>query len=246
MSNVTAGILLIGDEILSGKVQDENARFLIEELRGLGVALRRVIVIPDVLDEISATVRELAGRFDHVFTSGGVGPTHDDLTMEGVARAFGQKVVRHPELETLLRGYYGERLEERNLRMADVPEGAHFVHGDPASPRAVWPVVAVENVYILPGIPEIFRHKFTSIRERFRSEPYHLRCVFTGDEEGRIAAALDRVVAAHPLVQVGSYPKLDPTDYKVKVTLESKDPGAVEAATAELVTLLGASVVRVA
>src|SRR6478735_3329447 len=114
----SAGIILIGDEILSGKVVDENARFLIEELRELGVALRRVIVIPDVLDEIAGTVREFAARFDHVFTSGGVGPTHDDLTMDGVAMAFGEKVIRHPELERLLRGYYGERLEERNLRMA--------------------------------------------------------------------------------------------------------------------------------
>jgi molybdenum cofactor synthesis domain-containing protein len=241
-----AGIVLIGDEILSGKVQDENARFLIEELRGLGVGLRRVIVIPDVLDEIAETVRDFAERFDHVFTSGGVGPTHDDLTMEGVARAFGQKVVRHPELEALLRGYYGDKLEERNLRMAEVPEGAHFVHGAPPNVSATWPVIAMQNVYILPGIPEIFRRKFVSIRERFRSAPYHLRSVFVRDEEGRIAAALDEVVAAHPMVQVGSYPKLDPTDYQVKVTLESKDRDAVEAATAELVARLGQTVVRVA
>src|SRR5689334_7115271 len=125
-----AAIILIGDEILSGKVVDENARFLIEEVSELRVPLRRMIVIPDVLEEIAATVREFSGRFDHVFTSGGVGPTHDDLTMEGVALAFGEKLIRHPELERLLRGYYGERLEERNLRMADVPAGAHFVHGD--------------------------------------------------------------------------------------------------------------------
>src|SRR5262245_45655819 len=123
MDVATAGIILIGDEILSGKVTDENARFLIEELRTLGVALKRIIVIPDVLDEIDDTVREFAGRYQHVFTSGGVGPTHDDLTMEGVARAFGTRVQRHPELESLLRAYYGERLEERNLRMADVPSG---------------------------------------------------------------------------------------------------------------------------
>lgn len=237
----TAGIILIGDEILSGKTVDENARFLISELRELGVALRRVTVIPDVLDEIAATVREFSGRYDLVFTSGGVGPTHDDLTMEGVARAFGEGVVRHPTLEKLLRDYYGERLEDRNLRMAEVPAGAHFVAGD----HPTWPVIARENVYILPGIPEIFRRKFKSIRERFRIAPYHLRCVFTCWEEGRIAADLDRVVAGWPLVQVGSYPKLDPNEYKVKVTLESKDAEAVEAATAELVRALGESVVRV-
>jgi molybdenum cofactor synthesis domain-containing protein len=241
MESTTAGIILIGDEILSGKVNDENARFLIDELRELGVALRRVVVIPDVLDEIEATVREFSARFEHVFTSGGVGPTHDDLTMEGVARAFGTRVVRHPELEALLRGYYGARLEERNLRMAEVPDGAHFVAGD----HPTWPVVAMQNVYILPGVPEIFRRKFTSIRERFRAAPFFLRCVFVSDEEGRIAGALDAVVAAYPTVQVGSYPKLDPTEYRVKVTIESKVSGDVEAATAHLVQALGAAVVRV-
>jgi molybdenum cofactor synthesis domain-containing protein len=236
----TAGIILIGDEILSGKVVDENARFLIEELRALGVHLQRVTVIPDLLEEIAATVREFAARFDHVFTSGGVGPTHDDLTMDGVARAFGQRVLRHPELERLLRAYYGDKLEERNLRMADVPEGAHLVHGD----HPTWPVIALGNVYILPGIPEIFRRKFMSIRDRFRGDPFHLRCVFTSDEEGSIAGALDRIVATFTAVQVGSYPKLDPTDYRVKVTLESKDRAAVEAATAALILALGPSVVR--
>jgi molybdopterin-biosynthesis enzyme MoeA-like protein len=204
------------------------------------VALQRIVVIPDLVDEIAATVRELSARFDHVFTSGGVGPTHDDLTMEGVARAFGARVVRHPELEALLRGYYGAALEERNLRMADVPEGVHFVAGD----QPTWPVIAFRNVYILPGIPEIFRRKFKSIRERFRSAPFHLRCVFTSDEEGRIAGALDRIVASYGGVQVGSYPRIDSPEYKVKVTLEGKDSALVDAATAELVRALGASVIR--
>jgi len=227
---------------LSGKIVDENARFLTDELRQLGVALRRITVIPDVIDEIEATVRDFAARFGQVFTSGGVGPTHDDLTMEGVARAFGQKLFRHPELEQLMRGYYGERLEPRNLRMCDVPEGARLVQAGHPS----WPVVAVENVYVLPGVPEIFRAKFLSIREQFRQAPYHLRQIFTSAEEGSIAADLDRVVAAYPMVQVGSYPKFDvaAVGYSVKVTLESKDAAAVDAAAAELRAALGSSVVR--
>jgi len=238
----TAGIILIGDEVLSGKVVDENARFLIAELRELGVSLRRVIVIPDVLDEIADTVRDFSARYDHVFTSGGVGPTHDDLTMEGVARAFGEAVLRHPELEQLLRSYYGERLEERNLRMAEVPAGAHFVHGDHPS----WPVIARKNVYILPGVPEIFRRKFKWIRERFREEPYVLRQVFTSSEEGIIAHHLDAVVAAFPGVQIGSYPRFDAVEYKVKVTLEAKDAALVDAATEDLVRRLGEHVLRTA
>jgi molybdenum cofactor synthesis domain-containing protein len=236
----TAGIILIGDEILSGKVADENARYLIEELRALGVSLRRLIVIPDVLDEIELTVREFAARYDHVFTSGGVGPTHDDLTMEGVARAFGEKVVRHPDLEKMLRDHFGARLEERNLRMAEVPERAHFVHGESTS----WPVIARANVYILPGVPEIFRRKFASIRERFRDAPYHLRCVFTRSEEGSIAGHLDCIVAAYPGVQVGSYPRFDTAEYRVKVTIESKDAALVEAAAKDLLQRLGNDVVK--
>jgi molybdenum cofactor synthesis domain-containing protein len=238
----TAGIILIGDEILSGKVRDANAEFLIGELRALGVALGRMTVIPDVLDDIAATVARFAARFDHVFTSGGVGPTHDDLTMAGVARAFGTRVIRHPELEAMLRGYYGERLAERNLRMADVPEGAQFVHGE-SGPG--WPVIAMKNVYILPGIPELFRRKFASIRERFREAPFHLRAVFTSSEEGHIAHELDRVVAAYAAVQIGSYPSFSAPDYKVKVTIEGKDPAAVQAACDDLCRALGAAIVRV-
>jgi molybdenum cofactor synthesis domain-containing protein len=238
----TAGIILIGDEILSGKVQDENARFLVDELRGLGVALRRIAVIPDVLEDIAGAVADLAARFDHVFTSGGVGPTHDDLTMAGVARAFGSRVIRHPELEALLRGYYGERLRERDLRMADVPDGAHFVIGEGGMG---WPVIAMRNVYILPGVPELFRRKFLSIRERFREAPYCLRSVFTTSEEGLIAHELDRIVATYGAVAVGSYPSFSAPDYKVKVTIESKDAAAVAAACDDLVLALGRAVVRV-
>jgi molybdenum cofactor synthesis domain-containing protein len=231
----TAGIIVIGNEILSGKTEDTNARLLITELRDLGVALRRIIVIPDVVEEIEAAVREFSARYDHVFTSGGVGPTHDDLTMEGIARAFGTRVVRHPELEAMLRGYYGERLNERNLRMAEVPEGAHLV---PASDIPSWPVVACKNVYILPGVPEIFRRKFLAIRDRFRADPFHLRIIYVNQEEASIAAFLDRTCADYPSVDIGSYPKLDPTDYKVKVTLEGKDRAAVEHATALLLELI--------
>ena len=241
MADATAAILIIGDEILSGKTSDENAAFLIGELRELGVALKRILVIPDVLDEIAASVRELAARYDHVFTSGGVGPTHDDLTMEGVARAFGTRVARRPELEQLLRGFYGAKLEERNLRMADVPDGAALI----ASPDLPWPVIAFRNVYILPGIPSIFRRKFLAIRERFRAAPYHLTCLYVADDEGRIAGHMDKVAAGYPEVAVGSYPRIEGEGWKVKITLESKDRALVERAAKELAALIGERVVRV-
>ncbi len=241
MADDTAAILIIGDEILSGKTTDENAHFLIRELRSLGVALRRVLVIPDVVEEIAASVRDLSAGYTHVFTSGGVGPTHDDLTMEGVARAFSTKVTRHPELERLLRTFYGERLQERDLRMADVPDGVTLHRGA----QSQWPVVAMKNVYILPGVPEIFRKKFLAIRDQFRNAPFHLTCVFSVDEEGKIAGHLDAVAAAFPDVAIGSYPRIVTDGWKVKITLESKDPARVKNATADLVERMGAAVSKV-
>src|SRR5436190_13573168 len=150
----TAGIILVGNEILSGKVVDANAAHLCRELRELGVDVRRISVIPDEVDVIAAEVREFSARHDIVFTSGGVGPTHDDVTIEGVARAMGVPVVRHPVLVGLLERYYGGAVTEASLRMAEVPEGAELV-----GQSLRFPTILMGNVYVLPGVPEIFRQK---------------------------------------------------------------------------------------
>jgi molybdenum cofactor synthesis domain-containing protein len=243
----TAAILLIGNEILSGKVEDLNARFLTRELRALGVSLRRIEVVPDVVEEIAASVRPLSARFDFVFTSGGVGPTHDDVTLQAVGEAFGMEVRRHPELEALLRAGYGDRLHERDLRMADIPAGARLEYG-PGGPhadaRAPWPVVVVRNVWILPGVPSIFRRKFEAVRELFRAGPIHGRALFSRAGEGYIAGALDEAVSAFPEVEIGSYPHPEARDYRVKVTLDGRDAARVDAALAWLATRLGDAVVR--
>ena len=236
----TAGIVIIGDEILTGKFADENAAFLIGELRALGVDLRRIVVIPDVIDEIAATVTELAARFDFVFTSGGVGPTHDDVTMAGIAQGFGTRVVREPVLEERVRAYWGVRLAAPNLRLADVPEGAELVYGK----DQVWPVVAYRNVYILPGVPALFRRKFIDIRDRFRAVPMTVARVYIDAEEGQIAGELDVVVAAFPAVRIGSYPRFTERDFKVLVTLESQTADEVAGAFAMMVERIGPRVVR--
>jgi molybdenum cofactor synthesis domain-containing protein len=236
----TAGIVIIGDEILSGKFADENAAFLIGELRALGVELRRVTMIPDELDDIAATVTDFSARFDHVFTSGGVGPTHDDLTMAGIARGFGISVVRQPELEARVRAYWGAKLADANLRLADVPEGAELVYGR----DQVWPVVAYRNVYILPGVPALFRRKFVDIRDRFRAEPMTVARVYIDADEGQIATDLDAVVAAYAAVKIGSYPRFSERDFRVMVTLEGRIGPDVAAAQAMLVARLGERVVR--
>ena len=240
----TAAILLIGNELLSGKVADENARYLIGQLRSLGVSLRRMEVIPDDADDIAASVRALSARFDHVFTSGGVGPTHDDLTLSSVAAAFGMEVVRSPELERLLRAGMGARLHERDLRMADIPSGARLEHG-PAGPGPTWPVIVVRNVWILPGVPSIFRRKFEAVRELFRASPIHGRALYSRAGEGPIAGAMDQVVAAFPGVEIGSYPHPDATDYRVRITLDGRDRDAVDRALEALAARLGDAVVRV-
>src|SRR5215467_10509828 len=117
----TAGIIVIGNEILSGKTSDENSPYLARELRNLGVDVRKISVIPDETDVIAMEVRGFSTSYDYVFTSGGVGPTHDDLTMDGVATAFGRRIIRHPDLEASLRHFYSADLVEGNLRMADIP-----------------------------------------------------------------------------------------------------------------------------
>jgi len=238
-----AAILLIGNELLSGKVEDENARYLTRELRALGVTLARVEIIPDDADEIAATVRTLSARYDHVFSSGGVGPTHDDVTLAAVGAAFGMTIARNAELEGLLRARAGAGLHERDLRMADIPTGARLEYG-PGGPGSTWPVVVVGNVWVLPGVPSIFRRKFETVRELFRAPPIHARAVYSREPEGPIAGVLDEVVAAFPTVEIGSYPHLDATDYRVKITLDGRDDAAVEAATAHLVARLGPAVVR--
>jgi FAD synthetase len=238
---VRAGIVIIGNEILSGKFADENAAFLIGELRSLGVELGRIAVIPDLVDDIAETVPRHAARFDVVFTSSGVGPTHDDVTMAGIARGFDTRVVRHPELERLLREYYRDRLTDSHLRLAEVPDGTELVYGE----DPVWPTICYRNVYILPGVPALFRRKFLAIRERFRSRPFHTARVYVMADEAAIATDLDRVVAAHPAVAFGSYPRFDETDYRVLLTVESHDRAATGVAVQDLATALGSLVVRV-
>jgi len=227
----TAGIVIIGDEILSGKFAEENAAFLIGELRALGVDLRRTRLVLLAAADIIEAVRAAAARYDHVFTSGGVGPTHDDITIASIARAFGVGVERHPELEGKIRAYWKDKLAAANLRLADIPAGSTLVYGR----DDVWPVVCFQNVYILPGVPSLFRRKFVDIRDRFRAEPVTAARVYVDLEEGSLAPHLDAVVAAHATVKLGSYPRFSERDFRVLVTLEGADAAAVAAAQAMLV-----------
>jgi molybdenum cofactor synthesis domain-containing protein len=238
----TAGIILVGNEILSGKIRDANAAYLCRELRALGVEVRRIVVIPDEVELIEREVRGASRDFDVVFTSGGVGPTHDDVTIEGVAAAMGVRVLRHPALLALLEQYYGDGLTDAHRKMAEVPEGAELITADSVR----FPTITIQNVYVLPGVPEIFRRKFDAIRDRFRDTPIHLRNVFVRLGEGTLAEYLNALLREFPALSLGSYPEFSNPEYRVKVTLESRDDAYVDKALAEFLRRLPAdAVVRV-
>ena len=230
------GIIVIGDEVLSGKVEDINSTWLIEQLRELGGRVREVAIIPDDLDVIAATVRRFSASFSTVFTTGGIGPTHDDLTMKGVGRAFDRPLVESPELIAAIRGFFGDERVEAYRVMARVPEGTVMEHDG----ELPFPSTRFDNVWILPGDPKVMRLKFNAVKESFRQNPFHLRRIYTTLEEGDILELLAETEAAVAEVSVGSYPVYGNPDYKVQVTVESKNASAVDEAAGRIRDGLGA------
>lgn len=239
----TAAALIVGNELLSGKIQEQNLVELARVLRALGIRLTRCVMVPDDVTVIANEVRSLRASADVVFTSGGVGPTHDDVTIEAVAMAFGVEVIYHPVLEALVRERYGETCTEAHLLMARVPSGARLV----SAVDVHWPTTLVENVFVLPGVPEIFRMKLDAVRAHLVGHtPFVSRAVFLKSEEATIKPLLDRVVHQHPTVDVGSYPKGFEPAYNTKVTFDSQDAAAVDLAVEDFVSSCSAGdVVRV-
>ena len=236
----TAGIVIIGNEVLSGKTQDINSHFLCTELRRLGVEVQKISTIQDEIQLIGAEVAEFSRRYDYVFTSGGVGPTHDDVTIDGIAHGFGLRVVRHPDIESRMRRRFGSDVNEARLRMANIPEGARLL----ATEAVFAPVINIDNVYIFPGIPSILQERFHAIKEMFRDAPYYLKNVYVRYGEGVIADKLNQVLAKYPQLMLGSYPVLDVAEYKVKVTLESKDSEYLDNALESFLSFLPADAVH--
>lgn len=226
----TAGIIIIGNEILSGKVQDSNSFYLASELRTLGVSVMRISVIPDDIGTIGEEVSSFSGKYDYVFTAGGVGPTHDDVTMAGIAKGFGVALKTDPKLEKNFRTKYGTACNAAVMKMAEVPEGAEII----TVSNSRFPIISFRNVFIFPGIPQYLRDKFYSIRERFRSPEYFLKKLYLDAEESEIAAVLSKSVSRNDEVSFGSYPVLDNSSYRILVTAESKNKEALEKAVEEL------------
>lgn len=226
----TAGIIIIGNEILSGKVQDSNSFYLASELRKLGVSLKRISVIPDDIKIIGSEAAEFSRHYDFVFTSGGVGPTHDDVTMEGIAKGFAVKLVSHPRFVEYFRSKYGWPLNNAILKMTEVPEGSEIIDLNNMS----FPLVLFRNIFVFPGIPEYLRNKFSLIKERFRFSAFYLKRIFLDANESDIAEILNAIVAENKDVSFGSYPILDNPEYRIIVTIESKSEGSVIKAVEEL------------
>jgi len=230
----TAAMLVIGNEVLTGKVEEKNVAVLARVLFELGIALRRVVICVDEIDVIARDLNALRESHDMVFTSGGVGPTHDDVTVDGVAAAFERKVVRSAEVESLIRRYHeakGEPVTGAHLRMANVVEGCRLLR-EAALP---WPTLVLDNVYVLPGVPQIFEMKLGVLREELdEGEHFTSEAVYTQLDEGTIAQTLYDLTRDFPGVLIGSYLAFRETAYRVKVTFDGREAERVHAAAEAL------------
>jgi molybdenum cofactor synthesis domain-containing protein len=222
MERTGAAAVIIGNEVLTAKVVDANGPHLIRRLREVGIPLRSVEIVTDDVDAIVDAVARARARAAYVFTSGGIGPTHDDVTVRSVALAMG----RLPEMVELVRRR-SEHLTQESLRLADAPEGAVLLPQE-----GTWlPVLTVDNVFLLPGVPQLFKLQLETVLKRLRGTPVHLRCLFLRLGESAIAAVLDKVALDMPHVAIGSYPVFDAAlDYRVKVTIEASEQAPVEEA----------------
>ena len=225
---VTACLLVIGNEVLSGRTQDANLQYLAKGLNAIGIRLMEVRVIPDVEDTIVATLNECRVRFDYVLTTGGIGPTHDDITAASVAKAFGVPLVRHPDAEARLRRHYKpEDINPQRMRMADVPQGAELVD----NPVSSAPGFHIGNVIVLAGVPRIMQAMFEGYRHKLTGgAPMISRTVVSLVPEGKMAARVSAAQAAHPATEIGSYPFVRDGKLGVSLVVRGTDKATVAAA----------------
>ncbi|MDP3276993.1 MAG: competence/damage-inducible protein A [Deltaproteobacteria bacterium] len=226
----TAAALIIGDEILTGKIQDTNSFHLAQTLRTLAISLRHVQVVPDDPEAIRGLVSSLRGSHDFVFTSGGVGPTHDDVTIASIAQSLGRQIVRDPVLEANIRAHYGPRCTDDHLRMAAVVEGTTLHFGSDRTVR--WPLMVLGNILILPGVPQLFRQSLDLVAALLRdcARPFVCESVFCNGDEPSLRPYIDRIVADFPDLSLGSYPRYFDADYTVKITFDGNDPAQIRRA----------------
>lgn len=236
---VTASLLIIGDEILSGRTKDRNIGYIAEYLTNLGIDLREVRVVPDDEAEIVAAVNALRARYDYLFTTGGIGPTHDDITADCVAKAFGVPIDVDPRAVAVMRERFKpEELNEARLRMARIPEGADLVHN---SYNKV-PGFRLGNVIVMAGVPVIMQHMLDAVAPTLKTGVRLLSETVRADlKEGDIGTELRDVAKAHPETMIGSYPFWDEAGQpNTNLVVRSRDPAALAAAKAAVEAMLAA------
>ncbi len=230
-----ASAIIIGNEVLTAKVTEANGSHLISRLRERGVLLHSVHFVLDDVDAIVEALQLARRKAKWVFTSGGIGPTHDDVTVRAVALALGRPVVRLPEMEALVKLQYGEGATAEAMRLADAPEGAELLY----QAGARYPVLACEDVYLLPGVPQLFKHQLETVLARLPVTAVNIQVLYLSASEAEIARVLDQVALAMPDVAIGSYPNFDPEqDYRVKLTIEHASAAPVAEAVQRLEAVL--------
>jgi molybdenum cofactor synthesis domain-containing protein len=221
----TAALAVIGDEILSGRTQDKNVAQLATWLNDHGIRLAEVRIVPDDVERIAETVNALRGAHDYLFTTGGIGPTHDDITVDAIAAAFGVPVVIHPAAHAILEDYYRDRpggLNDARLRMARVPQGAELI----ANPSSGAPGIRIGNVYILAGVPHIAGSMMAALTGKLEGgRPVVSVTVGARAAESEVADLLRETEAAHPGVAIGSYPFFKDGRYGANFVIRSEDAG---------------------
>ncbi|MAN79364.1 MAG: competence/damage-inducible protein A [Magnetovibrio sp.] len=229
---VTACLIIIGNEILSGRTRDANLQFLGENLNKLGIRMLEGRVIPDVEATIIANVNDARARFDYVFTTGGIGPTHDDITSACIAKAFGRKLIRHPDAEKLLLAHYKpEDVTEARMKMADVPEGSILLD----NPVSRAPGFQVDNVFVLPGVPRIMQAMFDLFKHRLTGGAEMLsKSIASYTPEGKIAARLMALQDEHPALEIGSYPFSRDGKHGSTIVIRGTDAADIAAAAEKL------------
>lgn len=224
---VTACAIVIGNEILSGRTQDVNLNYLAKALNELGVRLVEARVIPDIEQTIIDTVNECRARFDHVFTTGGIGPTHDDITAESIARAFGVGVVYHPDIEERIRRREAPpEVMQSRLLMARVPEGAALIDNPTGGPQGF----QMANVYVLAGVPMVMQAMLGSLTKARLGggDPVRSRSIGAHLGESTVAKALKEIQDRHPNVDLGSYPFYRQDGYGTNLVMRGTDDAELD------------------
>lgn len=237
-SAVSAALILIGNELLSGRTQDANLSHLAQRLGEVGISLVEARVIPDVEEKIIATVNELRQRVTYVFTTGGIGPTHDDITAECIAKAFDVPLIRHPEAERRLREYFesrGVEVNEARLRMANTPEGAELI----ANQISVAPGFSIGNVFVMAGVPKVMQVMVEEILPRLEhGVPISSATVVCDLPEGSVAMGLREIQSKYVDLSIGSYPGRANTGYRVSLVVRGADSEQVAAAAIDIESLV--------